>query len=146
MLCASYLTPQMVRCSSIVHCLDMICDLQNTRGFRSQLKDSIPVAELSPQAGAYGVQDTLRKGFVFNSFSWIMKCNAVNNSMWFYIYYNVFTMLWNFYTDYSVTDSPAWRMNFCQVILWSFLKRTWVWQVHSTLSCFYKFFLYVFFY
>ncbi|XP_041089093.1 proteasome maturation protein [Polyodon spathula] len=35
----------------------------NTRGFRSQLKDSIPVAELSPQAGAYGVPDTLRKGF-----------------------------------------------------------------------------------
>ncbi|XP_006012796.1 proteasome maturation protein [Latimeria chalumnae] len=35
----------------------------NSRGLRSQLKDSIPVSELSAQAGTYGVQDTLRKGF-----------------------------------------------------------------------------------
>ncbi|KAK9527960.1 hypothetical protein VZT92_014467 [Zoarces viviparus] len=34
----------------------------NTRGLRSQLKDSVPVAGLCPQ-GAYGVQDTLRSGF-----------------------------------------------------------------------------------
>lgn len=35
---------------------------QNTRGLRSQLKDSVPVTGLSPQAGPYGVQDTLRRG------------------------------------------------------------------------------------
>ena len=35
--------------------------LQNTRGLRSQLKDSVPVAGLCPQ-GAYGVQDSLRSG------------------------------------------------------------------------------------
>ncbi|XP_031428609.1 proteasome maturation protein [Clupea harengus] len=35
----------------------------NTRGLRSQLKDSVPVTGLSPQAGAYGVQDTMRRGF-----------------------------------------------------------------------------------
>ncbi|MBN3304154.1 proteasome maturation protein [Amia ocellicauda] len=35
----------------------------NTRGLRSQLKDSVPVTGLCPQAGAYGVPDTLRKGF-----------------------------------------------------------------------------------
>ncbi|XP_034415920.1 proteasome maturation protein-like isoform X2 [Cyclopterus lumpus] len=34
----------------------------NTRGLRSQLKDSVPVAGLCPQ-GAYGVQDSLRSGF-----------------------------------------------------------------------------------
>ncbi|KAM6953781.1 proteasome maturation protein, partial [Aplochiton taeniatus] len=37
--------------------------IQNTRGLRSQLKDSVPVAGLGPQAGPYGVQDTLRTGF-----------------------------------------------------------------------------------
>ncbi|KAG2457046.1 POMP protein, partial [Polypterus senegalus] len=36
---------------------------QNTRGLRSQLKDSIPIADIAPQVGAYGVHDTLRKGF-----------------------------------------------------------------------------------
>ncbi|KAJ8375672.1 hypothetical protein SKAU_G00062520 [Synaphobranchus kaupii] len=35
----------------------------NTRGLRSQLKDSVPVTGLCPQTGAYGVPDTLRKGF-----------------------------------------------------------------------------------
>ncbi|KAK2827055.1 hypothetical protein Q7C36_017981 [Tachysurus vachellii] len=35
----------------------------NTRGLRSQLKDSVPVAGLCPQAGSYGVPDTLRRGF-----------------------------------------------------------------------------------
>ncbi|KAG5850368.1 proteasome maturation protein [Anguilla rostrata] len=35
----------------------------NTRGLRSQLKDSVPVTGLCPQASAYGVPDTLRKGF-----------------------------------------------------------------------------------
>ncbi|XP_018616359.1 proteasome maturation protein [Scleropages formosus] len=35
----------------------------NTRGLRSQLKDSVPVAGLCTQAGSYGVQDPLRKGF-----------------------------------------------------------------------------------
>ncbi|XP_051533295.1 proteasome maturation protein-like isoform X2 [Myxocyprinus asiaticus] len=35
----------------------------NTRGLRSQLKDSVPVTGLCPQAGSYGVQDTLRRGF-----------------------------------------------------------------------------------
>ncbi|XP_062867375.1 proteasome maturation protein [Trichomycterus rosablanca] len=35
----------------------------NTRGLRSQLKDSIPVAGLSQQAEGYGVPDTLRRGF-----------------------------------------------------------------------------------
>ncbi|XP_028655242.1 proteasome maturation protein [Erpetoichthys calabaricus] len=35
----------------------------NTRGLRSQLKDSIPIADIAPQVGAYGVHDTLRKGF-----------------------------------------------------------------------------------
>ncbi|XP_030056208.1 proteasome maturation protein [Microcaecilia unicolor] len=35
----------------------------NTRGLGSQLKDSIPVGELSCQSGAYGLQDTLRTGF-----------------------------------------------------------------------------------
>uniref|UniRef100_A0A669BU37 Proteasome maturation protein n=1 Tax=Oreochromis niloticus TaxID=8128 RepID=A0A669BU37_ORENI len=34
----------------------------NSRGLRSQLKDSVPVAGFSPQ-GAYGVQDSLRSGF-----------------------------------------------------------------------------------
>merc|ERR1712035_232320 len=34
----------------------------DTRGLRSQLKDSVPVAGLCPQ-GAYGVQDSLRGGF-----------------------------------------------------------------------------------
>uniref|UniRef100_A0AAQ5ZHR2 Proteasome maturation protein n=2 Tax=Amphiprion TaxID=80969 RepID=A0AAQ5ZHR2_AMPOC len=34
----------------------------NTRGLRSQLKDSVPVAGMCPQ-GAYGVQDSLRSGF-----------------------------------------------------------------------------------
>ncbi|XP_041817879.1 proteasome maturation protein [Chelmon rostratus] len=34
----------------------------NTRGLRSQLRDSVPVAGLCPQ-GAYGVQDSLRSGF-----------------------------------------------------------------------------------
>ncbi|KAF6722919.1 Proteasome maturation protein [Oryzias melastigma] len=34
----------------------------NSRGLRSQLKDSVPVAGLCPQ-GAYGVQDSLRSGF-----------------------------------------------------------------------------------
>ncbi|KAM3860315.1 proteasome maturation protein [Diretmus argenteus] len=36
--------------------------IKNTRGLRSQLKDSVPVAGLCPQ-GAYGVQDALRSGF-----------------------------------------------------------------------------------
>ncbi|XP_016418265.1 proteasome maturation protein-like [Sinocyclocheilus rhinocerous] len=35
----------------------------NTRGLRSQLKDSVPVTGLCPQAGPYGVQDSLRRGF-----------------------------------------------------------------------------------
>ncbi|XP_030637847.1 proteasome maturation protein [Chanos chanos] len=35
----------------------------NTRGLRSQLKDSVPVTGFSPQAGSYGVPDTLRRGF-----------------------------------------------------------------------------------
>ncbi|PWA25030.1 hypothetical protein CCH79_00016005, partial [Gambusia affinis] len=35
---------------------------RNSRGLRSQLKDSVPVAGLCPQ-GAYGVQDSLRSGF-----------------------------------------------------------------------------------
>ncbi|XP_063059458.1 proteasome maturation protein [Engraulis encrasicolus] len=35
----------------------------NTRGLRSQLKDSVPVTGLAPQAGAYGVPDTMRRGF-----------------------------------------------------------------------------------
>ncbi|XP_024259020.1 proteasome maturation protein isoform X1 [Oncorhynchus tshawytscha] len=35
----------------------------NTRGLRSQLKDSVPVTGMGPQVGAYGVQDTLRSGF-----------------------------------------------------------------------------------
>ncbi|KAM8731200.1 proteasome maturation protein [Acanthopagrus schlegelii] len=34
----------------------------DTRGLRSQLKDSVPVAGLCPH-GAYGVQDSLRSGF-----------------------------------------------------------------------------------
>uniref|UniRef100_A0A8D3E5K5 Proteasome maturation protein n=1 Tax=Scophthalmus maximus TaxID=52904 RepID=A0A8D3E5K5_SCOMX len=34
----------------------------NTRGLRSQLKDSVPVAGLCPQ-GQYGIQDSLRSGF-----------------------------------------------------------------------------------
>ncbi|CAN9506038.1 unnamed protein product [Ophioblennius macclurei] len=34
----------------------------NTRGLRSQLKDSVPVAGFCPQ-GSYGVQDSLRSGF-----------------------------------------------------------------------------------
>nr|XP_040023227.1 proteasome maturation protein isoform X1 [Gasterosteus aculeatus aculeatus] len=34
----------------------------NSRGLRSQLKDSVPVAGLCPQ-GAYGIQDCLRSGF-----------------------------------------------------------------------------------
>merc|ERR1712131_252472 len=39
-------------------------DKMNTRGLRSQLKDSIPVTGLSRnQDGAYGVQDSLRRGF-----------------------------------------------------------------------------------
>ncbi|TRY98381.1 hypothetical protein DNTS_021802 [Danionella cerebrum] len=37
--------------------------MDNSRGLRSQLKDSVPVTGLCPQAGAYGVQDTLRRGF-----------------------------------------------------------------------------------
>uniref|UniRef100_A0AAZ3PFX6 Proteasome maturation protein n=2 Tax=Oncorhynchus TaxID=8016 RepID=A0AAZ3PFX6_ONCTS len=36
---------------------------QNTRGLRSQLKDSVPVTGMGQQVGAYGVQDTLRSGF-----------------------------------------------------------------------------------
>uniref|UniRef100_A0A8C7JCA8 Proteasome maturation protein n=1 Tax=Oncorhynchus kisutch TaxID=8019 RepID=A0A8C7JCA8_ONCKI len=36
---------------------------KNTRGLRSQLKDSVPVTGMGPQVGAYGVQDTLRSGF-----------------------------------------------------------------------------------
>nr|XP_046211433.1 proteasome maturation protein-like isoform X3 [Oncorhynchus gorbuscha] len=35
----------------------------NTRGLRSQLKDSVPVTGMGQQVGAYGVQDTLRIGF-----------------------------------------------------------------------------------
>ncbi|XP_045558038.1 proteasome maturation protein isoform X2 [Salmo salar] len=35
----------------------------NTRGLRSQLRDSVPVTGMGPQVGAYGVQDTLRSGF-----------------------------------------------------------------------------------
>ncbi|KAJ0023061.1 hypothetical protein NQD34_015195, partial [Periophthalmus magnuspinnatus] len=35
---------------------------QDTRGLRSQMKDSVPVAGLCPQ-GAYGLQDSLRSGF-----------------------------------------------------------------------------------
>ncbi|KAJ8385820.1 hypothetical protein AAFF_G00181760 [Aldrovandia affinis] len=35
----------------------------NSRGLRSQLKDSVPVTGLCPQAGDYGFPDTLRKGF-----------------------------------------------------------------------------------
>uniref|UniRef100_A0AAZ3NSX7 Proteasome maturation protein n=1 Tax=Oncorhynchus tshawytscha TaxID=74940 RepID=A0AAZ3NSX7_ONCTS len=35
----------------------------NTRGLRSQLKDSVPVTGMGQQVGAYGVQDTLRSGF-----------------------------------------------------------------------------------
>uniref|UniRef100_A0A8C5LPV3 Proteasome maturation protein n=1 Tax=Leptobrachium leishanense TaxID=445787 RepID=A0A8C5LPV3_9ANUR len=35
----------------------------NTKAFGSQLKDSIPIAELSTAYGGYGVQDTLRAGF-----------------------------------------------------------------------------------
>lgn len=38
------------------------CGSQNTRGVRSQLKDSVPVAGFCPH-GAYGVQDSLRSGF-----------------------------------------------------------------------------------
>ncbi|XP_038673756.1 proteasome maturation protein [Scyliorhinus canicula] len=34
-----------------------------TRGLKSQLKDSVPVGELAPHAGPYGVHDTLRRGF-----------------------------------------------------------------------------------
>ncbi|XP_056439699.1 proteasome maturation protein [Gadus chalcogrammus] len=34
----------------------------NTRGLRSQLKDSVPVTGFCPH-GSYGVQDTLRSGF-----------------------------------------------------------------------------------
>ncbi|CAL8311750.1 unnamed protein product [Merluccius merluccius] len=34
----------------------------DTRGLRSQLKDSVPVAGFAPH-GSYGVQDTLRSGF-----------------------------------------------------------------------------------
>ncbi|KTG03655.1 hypothetical protein cypCar_00034514 [Cyprinus carpio] len=40
-----------------------MCFVQNTRGLRSQLKDSVPVTGLCPQAGPYGVQDSLRRGF-----------------------------------------------------------------------------------
>ncbi|KAG9491911.1 proteasome maturation protein [Eleutherodactylus coqui] len=35
----------------------------NTKALSSQLKDSIPIAELSTQYGGYGLQDTLRTGF-----------------------------------------------------------------------------------
>ncbi|XP_073439251.1 proteasome maturation protein [Dendrobates tinctorius] len=35
----------------------------NTKALSSQLKDSIPIAELSTEYGGYGVQDTLRAGF-----------------------------------------------------------------------------------
>ncbi|XP_043929200.1 proteasome maturation protein [Protopterus annectens] len=34
-----------------------------SRGLKCQLKDSIPVSELNPNAGSYGIHDTLRKGF-----------------------------------------------------------------------------------
>ncbi|XP_063807805.1 proteasome maturation protein [Pseudophryne corroboree] len=35
----------------------------DTKALSSQLKDSIPIAELSTQYGGYGIQDTLRTGF-----------------------------------------------------------------------------------
>ncbi|XP_053564454.1 proteasome maturation protein [Bombina bombina] len=35
----------------------------NTKALGSQLKDSIPIGELSTQYGGYGIQDTLRTGF-----------------------------------------------------------------------------------
>ncbi|KAM5181873.1 proteasome maturation protein [Mantella aurantiaca] len=35
----------------------------NTKALSSQLKDSIPITELSNQYGGYGLQDTLRTGF-----------------------------------------------------------------------------------
>ncbi|KAM4794834.1 proteasome maturation protein [Rhinophrynus dorsalis] len=35
----------------------------NTKALGSQLKDSIPIGELSSTYGGYGVQDTLRSGF-----------------------------------------------------------------------------------
>uniref|UniRef100_UPI00398F5850 proteasome maturation protein n=1 Tax=Pristiophorus japonicus TaxID=55135 RepID=UPI00398F5850 len=35
----------------------------NNRGLQSLLKDSVPVGELAPHAGPYGVHDTLRHGF-----------------------------------------------------------------------------------
>ncbi|XP_044143998.1 proteasome maturation protein [Bufo gargarizans] len=35
----------------------------NTKALSSQLKDSIPIPELSTAYGGYGVQDTLRTGF-----------------------------------------------------------------------------------
>ncbi|MEE6514912.1 hypothetical protein FKM82_023353 [Ascaphus truei] len=35
----------------------------NTRALGSQLKDSVPIGELSTQYGGYGIQDTLRTGF-----------------------------------------------------------------------------------
>ncbi|NP_001084753.1 proteasome maturation protein S homeolog [Xenopus laevis] len=35
----------------------------NTKALGSQLKDSIPIGELSTHYGGYGIQDTLRTGF-----------------------------------------------------------------------------------
>ncbi|KAM3935990.1 proteasome maturation protein [Leptodactylus fuscus] len=35
----------------------------NSKALSSQLKDSIPIAELSTEYGGFGVQDTLRTGF-----------------------------------------------------------------------------------
>ncbi|XP_056417809.1 proteasome maturation protein [Hyla sarda] len=35
----------------------------NSKALSSQLKDSVPIAELSTEYGGYGVQDTLRAGF-----------------------------------------------------------------------------------
>ncbi|KAM9320908.1 proteasome maturation protein [Gastrophryne carolinensis] len=37
--------------------------MMNSKALSSQLKDSIPIAELSTQYGGFGVQDTLRTGF-----------------------------------------------------------------------------------
>ncbi|XP_075448296.1 proteasome maturation protein isoform X1 [Ascaphus truei] len=41
----------------------IFCIFQNTRALGSQLKDSVPIGELSTQYGGYGIQDTLRTGF-----------------------------------------------------------------------------------
>ncbi|XP_072119076.1 proteasome maturation protein [Hemitrygon akajei] len=35
----------------------------NTRGLKSQLKDSVPIGEFGLHAGPYGVHDTMRGGF-----------------------------------------------------------------------------------